>query len=435
MRRVLIVTYYWPPSAGSGVQRWLKLAKYLPDFGWQPVVFTPENPDFALKDETLLADVPPEAEILKRPIWEPYSLLRWLPGKKKDQPVNAGIVKEEKEKTLKEKFLTWVRGNFFIPDPRIFWVRPSEKFLLAYLKENPVEAVITTGPPHSMHLIGLRLKKRLGLPWIADFRDPWSNLDFLKHFSAGKRARKRNEKLEQEVVRKADRILGASPSMVKLIQDQPVGKYITVTNGYDESDFEDFRPRPGERFVLFHGGLLNRLRNPEVLWDALETKMRAEPDFAQRLEIRLSGIVDPDIVADLRQRFPDRFVFLGYLSHKEVLSQYEEADILVLLINNTFNAKVNIPGKIFEYFATGKTILALGAPDSDAVGLLQNYPCAHSFSYDSPVESVARALNQSFAERGKMKPDPSYNPTIHSRKNLSRKVSAILDEIGQGKQA
>jgi len=434
MQRVLIVTYYWPPSAGSGVQRWLKFAKYLPQFGWQPVIFTPENPDFSLRDETLLADVPSEAEVVKHPIWEPYGLLRWLPGKKKGQPVNAGLVRKEKEKTLKEKILTWARGNLFIPDPRIFWVRPSEKFLLAYLRDHPVNAVITTGPPHSMHLIGLRLKKKMGLPWIADFRDPWSKLDFLTHFSAGPWAREKNEKLEKEVVQKADRVLGASPSMVTLIQGQPEDKYIAVTNGYDESDFEKFRDRRSERFILFHGGLLNRLRNPVVLWDALERKMQAEPEFAQRLEIRLSGIVDPDILEELRARFAHRFVFLGYLPHQEVLSQYEEANVLILLINNTFNAKVNIPGKIFEYFATGKPILGFGAPDSDAVQLLEKYPFGYPFSYDSPVEPIVQYFNASFVKREREERGPSFDPTDHSRKNLSHKVSTILDEIGHSRR-
>ena len=171
MKRLLIITYYWPPTGGSGVQRWVKFSKYLPEFGWQPVIYTPENPEQLAIDGSLLADIPDCAEVVKTRITEPYEIYRRLTGGKQGaevNPVNA------QHKNWKQRLSLWIRGNCFIPDPRIGWVRPSVRFLVKYLSEHPVDAVVTTGPPQSMHLIGRGLKRALGLHWIADFRDPWT---------------------------------------------------------------------------------------------------------------------------------------------------------------------------------------------------------------------------------------------------------------------
>ncbi|HKI88004.1 MAG TPA: hypothetical protein VKA38_03185, partial [Draconibacterium sp.] len=179
MKRVLIITYYWPPSGGGGVQRWLKFVKYLPSNGWKPVVAVPENPEYPVIDLSLQEDVPKEAEIIKLPIWEPYGIFKKITGRKKEERVNTGLLFDEKKQTSIEKISLAIRGNFLIPDPRIFWVKPSIKRLKKLIPELNVEAIITTGPPHSVHLIGYRLNKIFGIPWIADLRDPWSNLDML----------------------------------------------------------------------------------------------------------------------------------------------------------------------------------------------------------------------------------------------------------------
>ena len=179
MKRVLIITYYWPPSGGSGVQRWLKMSKYLPENGWQPVIYTPEDGEFPIIDTSLEKDVCPEAEVVKRPIVEPYTLYKRFVGMRAEEKVKVGFTDESgKQKGWKARLSMWIRGNLFIPDARCWWIRPSVRFLLKYLKDNPVDAIISTGPPHSMHLIALRLKAKLGLPWIADFRDPWTDIDF-----------------------------------------------------------------------------------------------------------------------------------------------------------------------------------------------------------------------------------------------------------------
>ena len=200
MKRVLIISYYWPPSGGAGVQRWLKFVKYLRSFGWEPVVYTPENPEFPETDLSLAKDIPPGLEVIKQPIWEPYDTYKKLLGQKKEDKINAAFLSEKKKNSMLENFSVWVRGNFFIPDARKFWIRPSVKFLLNYLETNPVKAVISTGPPHSMHLIAMALAKKIKLPWLADFRDPWTNIDFYKDLRLSARADARHKKLEKKVL-------------------------------------------------------------------------------------------------------------------------------------------------------------------------------------------------------------------------------------------
>jgi hypothetical protein len=177
-RKVLIITYYWPPSGGAGVQRWLKFSKYLRDYDWEPVIYTPENPEAPAIDNSLEKDIPMGIKVIKRPITEPYLAYKRFVGMKLDEKVNAGFLQEKEKPGLLEGIAVWLRGNLFIPDARRFWIRPSAKYLVNYLKAHPVDAIVSTGPPHSMHLIALQVYKKLNIPWLADFRDPWTGIDF-----------------------------------------------------------------------------------------------------------------------------------------------------------------------------------------------------------------------------------------------------------------
>ncbi|MBO8429398.1 MAG: glycosyl transferase family 1, partial [Bacteroidetes bacterium] len=200
MKRVLIITYYWPPSGGSGVQRWLKFAKYLPQLGWEPVIYTPLNPEPNAIDEALCREIPEGMTVLKRKIFEPYSLYKFLSGKKRGETIEANIISKESGGSASARLFAFIRGNFFIPDPRCFWIRPSARFLKRYLRKNPVDAIISTGPPHSMHLIAARLSRAAKIKWIADFRDPWTKIFYFKHLPLTNFAKKRHGKLEKEVL-------------------------------------------------------------------------------------------------------------------------------------------------------------------------------------------------------------------------------------------
>lgn len=415
MKRLLIITYYWPPTGGSGVQRWVKFSKYLPEFGWQPVVYTPENPEQLARDESLLADVPASAEVIKTHISEPYAAYRRLTGGKPGQevnPVNA------QQKTWKQRLSLWIRGNCFIPDPRVGWVRPSVRFLKKYLREHPVDAVVTTGPPQSVHLIGLGLKKALGVRWIADFRDPWTEMFYYKHLGLSAAADRRHHRLEQSVLDGADLIVSVSPPVAADFQSKTQTPVVLITNGFDESDFPAEESGSGSApekpftrtgsdvsaaqsdsgagaaavppFRLVHTGLFAADGNPLNLWDALAERCAADPDFRQCLEIRLAGKVDAAITDAIRARgLGDNLVELGYLPHDETVREQRAADILLLPLRREPEYAKVLPGKIFEYLAARRPVLGIGQEDGAAAAVLRDAAAGDMFDWDKKQELLA----------------------------------------------
>lgn len=427
MKKVLVITYYWPPSGGSGVQRWLKFVKYLRDFGWEPIIYTPKNPDFELQDESLLADVPKGITILKNPIWEPFTAYRMIFGKKAVQ--KQGIVTSSSSSFF-TKFSIWVRGNYFIPDSRVFWVRSSVNYLTKYLKSNKIDALVTTGPPHSLHLIGLELKKRLGVKWLADFRDPWSKWDVLDQLKLNKRSRRNHQKLEYAVLCGADQITTVSPSLKSSLQDLGAKNIKVITNGYD-FETDDNNAVLAEKFRISHIGLLNQGRNPESLWKILNELADELPGFANDLEIYLSGPIEDGVVESIRarQNLQKNYVSTGYLAHSQIIEAYNKSTILLLLVSYTNNATWILPGKMFEYIVQNKPILSLGKSSSDASDLLMDAGFSSCIEYDDEeaIKSFILAAYTNFKEGIVFK--SSGNTEKYHRRALTKSLAACLDQL------
>ncbi len=411
MKRLLIITYYWPPTGGSGVQRWVKFSKYLPEQGWQPVVYTPENPEQLARDESLLSDVPACAEVIKTRILEPYAVYRRLTGGKQGEEVNP--VNAQK-KNWKQRLSLWIRGNCFIPDPRIGWVRPSVRFLKKYLREHPVDAVVTTGPPHSVHLIGRGLKRALGVHWIADFRDPWTEMFYYKHLGLTAASDRRQHRLEQSVLDEADTVISVTPLVQKDFQAKTKTPVVLITNGFDEDDFVGSGSAPAEPFTrtgsgaseaqsdsgagaaavptyrLVHTGLFAADGNPLNLWDALARRCGEDPSFRARLEIRLAGKVDRAITDAIRARgLGGNLVELGYLPHDETVREQRAADILLLPLRQEPEYAKVLPGKIFEYLAARRPVLGIGQEDGAAAAVLRDAGAGEMFDWDKTDELLA----------------------------------------------
>lgn len=423
MNKVLIITYYWPPSGGSGVQRWLKFSKYLPQNGWKPIIYTPISPSFDIEDKDLLNDIQNDVEVWKTSIWEPYSLRDKLFGRSENS--NAGIIQDKS--SLKNKIFNWIRGNLFIPDPKIYWVKPSIKYLSKKLKEEKVTHIVSTGPPHSMHLIALGLKKKNPkLKWIADFRDPWSELDLLDEFNLSGRSRIKHQKLEREVLDNSDVCLTVSETWVDSFKRLGSKNVKLITNGFDEDDFNVLK-KESDTFVIGHFGLLNHLRNPKNLWKTLNEICDENPEFNEKLEIRISGNVDTEVLQSITQYFhlKSKLRVLGYLSHKEVLNEYNNSSILLLLLFNSESGKGNYPGKIFEYFASQRYILAFGPNNSDTQNLMKKIHIGHYFTYEN--KNLKEKILDLFNESSKV----NTSDDIHefTRKNLTKKLSDLLNEI------
>ncbi|MBR1488019.1 MAG: glycosyltransferase [Bacteroidales bacterium] len=387
MKRLLIITYYWPPTGGSGVQRWVKFSKYLPEHGWQPVIYTPENPEQLARDESLLSDVPACAEVIKTRILEPYAVYRRLTGGKQGEEVNP--VNAQK-KNWKQRLSLWIRGNCFIPDPRIGWVRPSVRFLKKYLREHPVDAVVTTGPPHSVHLIGRGLKRALGVHWIADFRDPWTEMFYYKHLGLTAASDRRQHRLEQTVLDEADTVISVTPLVQKDFQARTKTPVVLITNGFDEDDFLDNSAPDLPAFRLVHTGLFAADGNPLNLWDALARRCGEDPSFRARLEIRLAGKVDRAITDAIRARgLGGNLVELGYLPHDETVREQRAADILLLPLRQEPEYAKVLPGKIFEYLAARRPVLGIGQEDGAAAAVLRDAGAGEMFDWDKTDELLA----------------------------------------------
>lgn len=427
-KKVLIVAYYWPPSGGSGVQRWLKFVKYLPSFGWQPYVLTPENPSFEIRDDSLLKDVPAEAEVLRLPIWEPYRLFRWaasLTGK----PVRQTDLITTGKKSWWQGVASWVRGNLFIPDARIFWVKPSVQFLSDFLKSNDIRTIVTTGPPHSMHLIGLRLKKSdPGLRWIVDLRDPWSEWDLLDTLSLTGWARRQHQKLEREVLQRADEVITIAPYHVRRFEKLGGRKVTLITNGFDEDDFRGIERKRTSKFTIRHIGMVDELRDPRPFMEALKRMITEDPRMSEKLVMEFIGsvnsgfrnFIEADGVLASITRFRDP------LPHAELVRLYGETDVQLLILAHTGLAPGNLPGKFFEYLASGNFIVGIGPVEGDAADILRSTHAGEMIERSSQ-EAIIQLLLQRITQWSEGTEARNEDVSAFSRRNLTRQLSGLME--------
>ena len=427
MKRVLIISYYWPPSGGAGVQRWLKFSKYLPEFGWQPIIYTPENPEYPAIDESLLKDVPEGLEVLRQPIWEPYSWYKQLLGQK-DKTIGAGFVSESKKPGFSQKVSVWVRGNFFIPDARKFWIKPSVAYLIKYLKENPVDAIVSTGPPHSMHMIALGVKKATGIKWIADFRDPWTNIDFYQELMLSKYADSKHRSMEREVLQTADQVLTIGNTMTEEMKVLGAHKVETLTNGFDEDDFPDSPVTVDEEFSISHIGTFSPSRNHEALWQALSELKSENPQFAKKLKIRTVGVVDHTVKDSLeRYGLTENWEQIAYVPHQEVLDYQRRSRVLLVSVNNTPNAKGILPGKFFEYLASGRPILVVGPNDSDIADVIGKTGAGYVVE-PTDLQGMKRAVLELYEANNDHSADKD-RVNAFSRKELTKNLASDLNDL------
>lgn len=426
MKRVLIITYYWPPAGGPGVQRWLKFVKYFRDFGIESIVYVPENPNYPLVDENFSSEIPSDIEIIKQPITEPYRFAN-LFSKKKTKQISSGII-SKKDVSAMEKLMLYIRGNFFIPDARVGWVKPSVKFLSKYIAENPVDVVITTGPPHSLHLIGLELKKELNLKWIADFRDPWTTIHYHKSLRLNKVSEKKHKSLEASVLKSADAITVTSPTTKKefeMITEKPIE---VITNGYDvliETSFEI-----DTKFSISHIGSLLSERNPQVLWKVLAEICNENNDFKNDLVLKFAGAVSEEVKKSIHDfELNENSIFLGYVSHSEAIKLQNESQVLLLVEINSSETRAIIPGKLFEYLAAKRPIIALGPKESDIEGILDETNAGNFFSYWDDKELKAEIL-QLYGQfkSGYLQVD-SEEIEKFSRRELTKNMAALIKTV------
>ncbi len=425
-RKVLIVAYYWPPAGGPGVQRWLKFATYLREFGYEPIVYVPDNPTYPIIDSGLLQEVPNDIRIVKKAISEPYKFAAWF-SLKRTRKISSGLI--PKKQSLKDKILLWIRGNLFIPDARVLWVKPSVEFLEQFIQKEQIKLVVTTGPPHSLHLIGAKLKERkLNVTWMADFRDPWTSIGYHKDLLLTSWAAKKHKRLEKYVLDSADHLLVTSSGTKTEFQALTQTPISVITNGFDSYEIE---PAPvDKKFSLAQIGSFLADRNPEILWQALAELIRENTDFAKVFELKIIGAVSPIVVDSIKKNGLTDYVNLfGYLPHLEAVKQQRASQVLLLIEIDRPESKVIIPGKLFEYLAAQRPILAIGPEGADFQSILEKAGAGRFFNYADKIalKAYIGSLFSDF-QSGNLVVKP-FDIQQFSRRSLTKNLAELLDTL------
>lgn len=423
-KKVLIIAYYWPPAGGPGVQRWLKFVKYLPEFDIEPTVFIPENPSYPILDISLRDEVPKEATIVRLKIKEPYRFAKFL-STRHVTSIASGVIPKEKRQTLIQKILLYVRGNYFIPDARKAWVSPSIKFLTTYIQDHHIETVITTGPPHSLHLIGLGLKQRLNITWFADFRDPWTTIGYHKKLKLTKEADRKHQILEKTVLQNADRIIVTSENTKKEFQNKTQQPIDVITNGFDTHHLP--KSVPDDKFTIAHIGSLLSGRNPKNLWRSLQELINENIDFKSHFQLKLVGVVSDDVLNDIYSYGLEDYVnIVGYLNHNDALMQQRNARILLMIEIDSEDTKSIIPGKLFEYMISKTPILGIGPEGTDVERIIATTNTGSYLYYDDKdlIKSQILTYFQGYIDDS-LTTDP-IGLEKYSRKELTRTLSKLI---------
>lgn len=429
MSKVLLITYYWPPAGGAGVQRWLKMSKYLSQ-KYEFHVFCPDGADYPVIDLTLGKEVSPRITVVKKKIWEPYAFASKF--SKRNTNFKKGQLNPKSDRSIMDHLSIFVRSNFFIPDARAAWINPSFKELKTYVTKEKIDVIISTGPPHSVHVIALKIKQKYpNIKWIADFRDPWTEIDYFDKLNLTKFALKKHKKLELEVLQHADKIACVSPSWsesLARIGGRPVS---TIFNGFDQSDFHETKTKSTD-FLMVYSGLLNRDRSPYHLWSALNELIQENSEFAQKFKLQFIGTVDPFVKTQIEtlSGLQDRTEFKGYLPHSDSIKSITEASLLLLLINNTANQKGILPGKLFEYLATGVPILCIGPSDGDISRILKETESGTVVSFED-TEAMKQAIQLQFNLFKDSQAQPLSTEVInrYSRETAAGEFETLINEL------
>jgi len=424
-KKVLIVTYYWPPSGGSGVQRWLKFVKYLRSYGIEPIIYTVENPNYAIHDPFLKDEIPENTTVLRRPLWEPNKLFSMF---KNTKNMAAGTGFLDANPSLFSKILRYIRANFFIPDARKFWIKPSVKFLSNYLQSENIDLIITTGPPHSVNVIGLKLKERTDTPWISDFRDPWTEIDYFEQLPLTQKSIRRHQDLERDVIEKSDAVIVIGETMKKNF-----GKYaaniVVIPNGYDEVPGSKDHTSPlDEKFSIAHIGLMNADRNPKVFWQALSEICAENESFKTDYEIQLIGKIAPEVEKSLEDFGITNVSRTEYIPHQEVRMLQQKVQVLLLCVNKVPSAKGIITGKIFEYLQAKRPIFAIGPTNGDLAVILAETNAGSIIDFDDLATMKNKLLDlYSTYKKGTLSVS-SANLEKYHRKELTGDLARLIKD-------
>lgn len=400
----------------------------MPHFDIEPIVYVPENPSYPLLDLDLVKEVSPFVKVIKKPIIEPYAWASFF--SKKAKKISSGIIPKAKKQSFITKCLLWVRGNIFIPDARVLWVKPSVKHLEKIIKEEQIDTVVTSGPPHSMHLIGLGLKNKFGnaLHWFADFRDPWTTIGYHKELKLSNWAAKKHKTLEQKVLQTANHIIVTSLTTKKefsVITNKPIS---VLTNGFDINDFSHKKAELATNFTFAHIGSLLSERNPKVLWEVLNELVTENEAFKQHFKLELTGAISEEVIASIKDFGLSSYLKLNnYVSHGKALELQKQAQVLLLIEIDSEETKCILPGKLFEYMLAARPILALGPKNADIENIILETESGSYFTYNDKEALKNQILTYFTAFQNQALYLPADRSISHySRKSITEELAILL---------
>lgn len=424
MKKVLIITYYWPPQGGVGVQRWLKLSKYLLRHKCEPIIYTQSNGLSSLEDSSLLSSIPKGLKVLRNKIFEPQKIISFFT---KNKPSSDILIKNQTNILL--RILIWLRANIFVPDSRCLWISSSVSFLNNYLKKNHIDVIISSGPPHSMHLIALALKRKHNIKWIADFRDPWTSIEYFDKLPLLKSRKKKHKDLEYKVLSHSDLVLSVSSSWANDFKKMGAKKTTVLTNGFDLEDYNSPRyPKINNSFVIGHFGLYNKLRDHIFIWETLQKICNIIPNFKSDLKLVFSGEVFKGFFEQIQQfDLNSNLEYFNYLSHSKAIDKMINCDLLLVTQGNTKAVLGRLPAKVFEYIGARRPILAIGKKNSDLEKVMSKISYGwfvdfdnHQLLYDTILHIYdLRNSNDLYSD----------NIAHFSREEQSKKLIKIIDDV------
>ncbi len=428
MKRVLIISYYWPPSGGAGVQRWLKFSKFLPEFGWEPVILTvdPSKATYPVRDESLIKDQGEDLEVVRTDSNEWFSVYKKVSGN--DRVPYAGFASESKTISFKQKTARFVRGNFFLPDPRKGWNKYAIEAARKLIKEKTIDCIVTTGPPHSSQLIGLKLKKEFNIPWLADFRDPWTDIYYYRQFYPTLIAQRINLNYEKKVLTQADIILTVSQGFKKIFVGKKIidSKKVTIiSNGFDDEDFQQQEESRGSYFVLTYVGTLSDIYQIDIFIEAFLALLSEYPNC----KLQFIGTVSNNQLVKLSRIPSENIEVIPHVEHKKAIEYMERSNALLLVIPEHTSGQGILPGKIFEYMASERNILGIGPVNGDSSSMLSETEAGIMLSYED-LEGIKKTMLKFYhASQDLEFPEKEKKYLRYSRKNLTEELASIMKSL------
>lgn len=427
MKKILIITYYWPPKGGVGVQRWLKLTKYLAKSGYKPIVYTAKDGMSPLRDDSLLDCVDSSISVIKHKIFEPQKVFSFF----RKKTIGSDILIKNSSNFL-EKILVFLRANLFIPDSRCLWIKPSIRFLLNYLSNNSVDIIISTGPPHSMHMIALGVKKKYPhIKWVADFRDPWTGIEYFDNLPLMSFARKKHYQLEKKIISNNDLLLSVSPTWEKIFLKMGAQNTYVLPNGYDSEDYAQptfSKEKDDHSFLIGHFGLYNKLRDHSFLWKILGDISENSVEFSHNLKLLFAGEVHDSFIANLKDyKLNNKINHIPYLAHSNAIKHMMQCDLLLVTQADTKSVLGRLPAKFFEYIGARRPILVIGKKHSDLEKITSKISYAWFVEY-SNTQLLYDTILSIYNKRNKPY-DFSDDNSIFSRENQAKKLIKLIQTI------